>query len=1514
MPPTRRRGPMPQASSFDLIREWRGSQARAFEELSYQLLKARAPSGATVVRAGNPDGGVEWYATLPDGSEHGWQAKHIHGLDALLGAMAASVRRVVADRPGLRHLTFVISTNLATSTRGGERKSQRQKYDEAVERWKRSIPGADVLTFDLIQESDLLDELAKPANRGRQWFWWNEPVLGDEWLRNRHREQAIAAGERYQPELQVELPIQRDLEALGYAASVTDEYDRLLKHVIAEAVDIGLDPKRARRGLVASMRRVLLSAKALRATAEQAVLSPAMATGTLDPLAAALASFVQTAEDAESLEFAIERQDREQTGESASMLSRYTTRYQFRELREAAVALQDWLSSPHGQALQTRLYFLHGAAGTGKTHLLLDAVDRALVDGRPAVFLTGGRFGRTDLWISLCDQLGLEPLGAEILLGAMDSAAEAASLSGSRFVVAVDALNDTTDGGFWRANLPALRAAVEQWPHVSLAVSCRDTYLELASDDRERSRFVARSHPGFAGRELEAAQRYFAHFGIEAPRVPLLLPEFTVPLFLRMYCEGAAGRPDKSTELGYEGRLRIFERYLEVKVAQVALRIRPSASSRYEAEQSRERVWAVLNAFLDECAARGREGLPRDLVQGLAAAAAGDDDTAAVVVGALESEAVLTRERLYLGGSDLENGFRVVFQAFSDFLILRRRLEIAQTMEIEPEFRAWLEKASWGIWEAAAVVLPETLGAEIPDVLAPGDMPSRRSRKWVGERARRANVMRIFVEAIPYRTGRTVTDRTVELLNDALSFVPRNEFYRVTFRIAPLPENRLNGDALDKHLKRMTMPQRDAWFGFATYGEIWDESSPTAMLGRWASNGPYPEYDDAVIELSCIPLIWLFSSPNRFQRDWITKALVQLLSGHLKVAERLIDRFWNVDDPYVIQRVIVVCYGALMRGGQAKRAAARRLVKRVKELVFVPPVRPDELLIDAARGIVEWGIAHDLLPAAAEAEIVRPYGIPPPERPLSDSALKRRYGRYDLPVEKSFSSLYSSVLSMGDFGRYVVEPGVRRFSRYRHGETLPSLEVRPEPNPRLKRPQWVRFVESLSADQTARLEAELRRDGPAPTADEPLLSTLTAEQMDLYRASWSRPRRSYRDDGYPSDRAKRWVLQRAIRLGWRPMVFGREDRFVGQDRRGREAHKAERWGKKYQWMAYHELLARLADNYQGAREWDTFEPYGGLQQIIGDREIDPSVPPIDFRGLGESPAPPTFPSPPIEIPSWPPARVDFARYHGDVERFVADRATEPTLESVIKVQDSRGQTWVVLDAYLPQGDPAEDKYWRGLQQPLSLRTILTPKEDGSSLVNAITSVDRAGPWEISDTQGHTDCCLHLEVGWSPRNCPHFVRDLRPLDWGDKQWRIVSPIEEVTWESGLYDCSTEESVRALLPSTFVQSSSDLRYDVRGPSWVANGETALTNYPSASEERGHAFLAKADWLGALMRRLDMDLVALLWYQRWRVTPDPKAGEPWDEVRAAGRMDPDLRVEEGPVIRDHRQKRSRRRKTPN
>jgi hypothetical protein len=1504
------------ATDFDHLRTWNGEQSRAFEEISYQLLEHKVPAGTRPIRTGNPDGGVEWYATLPDGTEQGWQAKHVHGIDALLNAMTDSVKRVAEERPNLRKLTFVISSNLSTSKaprKGKPVKSQREKYNDKIATWQKTISGADRIEFELVQESDLLGELAKPEHRGRRWFWWGDVVLGHDWLEDHYKQQACAASEKYRPDLQIDIPIQEDLLALGFDRMTQTAFNRLLRDVVSAVADVHVWTKDEDEAAAALYQAVQDTATVLRKTGEALVLQAGDKPAALDPLhrqVDACQQAIYAAEEHERKRKAAWRKLPADERKDASEPPDDMSGYGIRGLSAAMGALTSWLDSPVGRSFLSQTYFLTGQAGSGKTHLLLDATGRALAAGRPAVFLAGAQFGRSDLWASIADQLGLATVGKDMLLQAMDAAGEAASTSGSRFVMFIDALNETTPADFWRIHLPALRAAVEQYPHVALVVSCRDTYRELVLEGAEGSRYVRRSHPGFAEREVEATQKYFAHYKLPSPKIPLLTPEFTLPLFLRLYCESLAQPGGDPVPDGHQGRVAIFERYLAAKLATVARRFRPGATSGYELNAARTLVRRALDGLLDELSRIGQESMGAEAAEEVVRTALGDAGAEATrIVGLLQEEGVLTRERLYLGDGRYGEGIRIVFQAFADFLLLQRRLALPGDPLSDAALKKWLtEECSWGVTEAATILFPEVYHVELPDLLGVelGDEPEDADEDRVArdQHDRAWQLYKSLVKNLPYRDSQAISQRTIDLLNDVQPYMDRSEFFQVLFMLAPQPDNRLNGAGLHKYLLQSHAPERDSDFGFATYHELSEGFSPAARLARWAAAGPYPTYDPEVVELACIPLCWLLSSPNRFMRDWVTKALVQLLRGHLDVMRALFERFWPVDDPYVVQRVVAIAYGALLRSTPDQADQAKALAEAVHTRVFARPIRPDELLLDAARGITRWAVAHQLLPETKLAETRRPYGLKPPGPPPTEKTLDAKYGwREGQADDKSYSAVHSSVLSMGDFGHYVIEPGMRNFSRHRFGREYVDAQ---RAGPRVVKSKWKQFVDSLSEGQKTALADQL--DDPAAHELNPLWfvmrhekDPLTKKQRKLYDAAFAYPKPV--NAGYPTDVARRWVFRRTISLGWTPELFGAQDRNLGHGGRGREEHKSERWGKKYQWMAYHELLARVADNYQASRRYDDSELYEGLHQITGDREIDPSLPPLDFRAFSEDEGSgaKAWESPLIRLQEWPPTPLDFKRYQGDVLRFLADTGTEPTVASSLFMRDRDGNDWVVLDSYINQVDPLADKGWRGLEETTALHTVLLAAGEAKAFLAGMPSERRFEIDDLIDSHGHIDCCYVGEVGRTGPACDHRHDKPRQVTMGGKPFQVVPTVEPYTWEGSILDCSIGETANTVLPSTFLQQAAGLSFDMRGPSWLPADGTPVFTYYEEPGTTSRALLVKATFLREFLEAHELQLVVLHWFRRWELSERHGDKHPQVESSVEARLGSDLAVREGKPRRE-------------
>src|SRR5439155_20648458 len=136
---------------------------------------------------------------------------------------------------------------------------------------------------------------------GRRWFWWSSPVLGADWLRERLDEQADAAGERYRPDLQVDLPIEEDLMALGFDQTFVDDYERLRRRVAADGHSLVVRPSGPKE-LAKLHRSIQSTAEALTTLCESAVLSPRDAGSTLEALAKVSQAFLDAVEAAATLE------------------------------------------------------------------------------------------------------------------------------------------------------------------------------------------------------------------------------------------------------------------------------------------------------------------------------------------------------------------------------------------------------------------------------------------------------------------------------------------------------------------------------------------------------------------------------------------------------------------------------------------------------------------------------------------------------------------------------------------------------------------------------------------------------------------------------------------------------------------------------------------------------------------------------------------------------------------------------------------------------------------------------------------------------------------------------------------------------------------------------------------------------------------------------------------------------------------------------------------------------------
>jgi hypothetical protein len=100
-------------------------------------------------------------------------------------------------------------------------------------------------------------------------------------------------------------------------------------------------------------------------------------------------------------------------------------------------------------------------------------------------------------------------------------------------------LNEGDGKRLWPDELPGILRVLESYPRIGLSVSCRTSYERITiPDSLVPEKLVTVNHRGFEDHEYIATKTFFEHYGIERPNIPLLVPEFSNPLFLKIFCQG----------------------------------------------------------------------------------------------------------------------------------------------------------------------------------------------------------------------------------------------------------------------------------------------------------------------------------------------------------------------------------------------------------------------------------------------------------------------------------------------------------------------------------------------------------------------------------------------------------------------------------------------------------------------------------------------------------------------------------------------------------------------------------------------------------------------------------------------------------------------------------------------------------------------------------------------------------------------------------------------------------------
>lgn len=1479
------------------IRTLNGSQQNGFEELCSQIANLEIPPGTNFVRNGTPDGGVECYVVLPDGSEWGWQAKYFNTLgDSQWLQIDKSVKNALDKHPKLRRYYVCVPLDLPDARIDGQQ-SARQKWNNHVKKWVGwALEDGMNVEFVYWGSHELITRLlAAPKNVGLVRFWFDTKVFDETWFEARFKEARKTAGPRYTPEINVELPIIDDFEAFGrtvhffdglktHARGIRDKL-RSFNYKCSESSVEAPDFSSLISQITSLTEQILsdLSSMKVQPVGElpfQKIFTQAVAANEVIEKFDKLLYTYKKEYDTKK-----ENQKGDKRQSTYSVNPFQELQYRLIALKQEIRDLSESLENAN-RLTSSNILLLTGGAGTGKTHLLCDIADRRTKEGYPTVLLMGQRFiSESEPWAQVLQQLDLPGLSAEEFVSTLEVAAQTA---GCRALVLIDALNEGAGRRIWPSHLEAFLARLECSPWIGVVLCVRSSYEQFIIPEGVRERAVKVEHYGFADYEYDATQTFFSYYGLELPSTPLLAPEFRNPLFLKTLCHGLKESGNHRLPRGFHGITATFELFLDA----INNKLASELSFNVKIPLVKQALYAFTRVLIDT----GESWLPLIKAEAVVNELLPGRYFDRSLYHGLVSEGILVEEVTWNQDKISEDVVFIAYERFADHLTASLLLDAYMNTQ-SPE-TAFVEGAplgflcdsqqyvASGLLEALCLQVPERTGKELIEVA-----PAIKNRNNIGKS---------FRNSIAWRATNAFSSSILDSLNELThSYYDFAETIDIILTVATLPEHPLNASYLDRRLLKDSMPDRDAWW--STYlHKTWQTHGAVDRLIDWTSAiTQQAPLDDEIIDLCSTALAWMLTTSNRFLRDRVTKALVSLLTGRLDATARLVERFADVDDFYVTERVYAVAYGVAMQSHDSEKVGS--LAMCVYSQVFATETPPVHILLrDYARGVIERALFLGANIDVNEDNIRPPYKSSWPDIPNEDEIKPLlpnwSRGSYDSrDLEWARNRIGGSVMG-DDFARYVIgtDIGHKDFLSLKideplwqspnerlaalvtelSGEEMIAWEAFDDANKELEkaRPTYIETLfKKLRIDTGNEVEDLMDIDEIADKFDETRqqnIETLEKEkEIALRNLSTSLSEKhlidfnaiiSASENGKQSppyfdiSLIQRYILWRVFDLGWTIERFGNFDRFVVGDH-GRGASKAERIGKKYQWIAYYEIMALIADHFQFC--YDCYRDYGSKRYEgpwqIDLRDIDPSCTLIPIKTgepwSGHSHS--WWSSVKYENWNTPQDQLEWAKFYDDL----------PNVEDLLSIKCPKdGSKWLNLHGFFnwKQPSPADRDPIDVEGRELWYHCIgyFIRNSDVEALVSWAKNIDFSGRMmsQLPENYG-----MFLgEYGWSPAWHDFREKYLDAEEWIQLDRNCPVKVRIVASEhhckASEFDFSVDDNRSLKLPAGDVVSVLGMRWSGYGADFIDETGQIVSFDPTAHSEGPSALLLRQDKLKEFLER--------------------------------------------------------------
>lgn len=898
------------------------------------------------------------------------------------------------------------------------------------------------------------------------------------------------------------------------------------------------------------------------------------------------------------------------------------------------------LTADENRLITAKELFVTGNAGIGKSHLLAAECQSLMNNQQFAVLLLAGNC-YSDL--PILDQLS-QDCELKYSFDEFISILEMIGVEHHTCVLlCIDALNETANYRLWKTGLISLSQKIKKCTHVKLAVTYRMEYEKsvvqdaLLSEDEDVYRIV---HTGFASNGLKASKQFFDYYRIPFTLYEYFESEMENPLFLTLYCK---------TYRNDEASLpTLYDRLVE----SANKNIFPILEKRYKLIGFTEDD-NIVQSLVDEISTLVFDRKEKNILESDLASIpfwTANDLPLRPFMSLLAKEnlvhtnLIAGNERYFFAYDQMNDYFfaRSLFSHDMSDMSIRKTL-YEDILQVNDNNIVNLSNSD--VFVICCAIYAQKFGKECIDLI--DELPEGFEKGYI---------VKSYIRSFIWRDKEYISSNVFLAVAQKYK-VSREDFWNVLVGDSIKHNHPLNSDFLHTLLMSFRLSERDYYWTKYINEIFYDESNRLMQLVKMYSSGQSIQMSKEQARQLLILCGWLLSSSNRMLRDYTSEAMIEILRNEFDLCIVILKAFEKVNDPYIIERLYGVVFGACCKRRRKGNTVYIALAEYVYSTIFDQEfIYPDILLRDYARLIIERFLWEnpDYNGCIVHEKIIPPYKSFPIEQ-IDEDYINKKYdgGLWQIKSSMSFEGhgMY------GDFGRYVFQSALKYFD---------------------------------------------------------------VDEDEMYKQAMSF---IINDLGYTNE-------------------LDKGNNHWGYDRS--ETKKVERIGKKYQWIAMHNILARVSDQCDIDTDYSETPKFEGPWEPFV-RDFDPT---LNFK-LTKSDEIPIF----DEISELKKAtrdehlKVDVSNIDSVSEWLDSDGIFFAEMPKALILSDSNGTQWIRLSKYICSGRE-QLKAERLLTWSWLYAYFVTEEQFEQFQVAATDRVDFSSSKSIGlDPQSYS--VFNREYPWSP---------------------------------------------------------------------------------------------------------------------------------------------------------------------